>query len=255
MTFSLVLPNILFLTHGICAVAAGYWNIIVHGRKHSYRLYTKMLNEAMRWANAIQGAIDSKVPIETPTQQLIRDIKVLNLSWFPVYCDVQSLGINIALHFFKMYQICVLIKVLLLSHANLRQEHSVVKWGICAHQVCCCISSFSSFQFAASDHLCAPGFLTLFRFISLTVFTSAVFLMDSSEYVLLLKYSKMCWSGFAYFQESSLNVEAVEQTYWRNPILRYTQHPLHSPLLPLPYGDVSIHRKCCPLLLNFCLFF
>ncbi len=36
-----------------------------------------MLNEAMRWANAIQGAIDSKVPIETPTQQLIRDIKVL----------------------------------------------------------------------------------------------------------------------------------------------------------------------------------
>uniref|UniRef100_A0A8C4DC64 Myosin-X n=1 Tax=Dicentrarchus labrax TaxID=13489 RepID=A0A8C4DC64_DICLA len=97
---------------------SGYWNIIVHGRKHSYRLYTKMLNEAMRWANAIQGAIDSKVPIETPTQQLIRDIK-----------------------------------------------------------------------------------------------------------------------------ESSLNVEAVEQTYWRNPILRYTQHPLHSPLLPLPYGDVSIHLQ------------
>ncbi|CAG5865524.1 unnamed protein product, partial [Menidia menidia] len=96
----------------------GYWNIIVHGRKHSYRLYTKMLNEAMRWANAIQGAIDSKVPIETPTQQLIRDIK-----------------------------------------------------------------------------------------------------------------------------ESSLNVEAVEQTYWRNPILRYTQHPLHSPLLPLPYGDVSVHLQ------------
>ncbi|XP_061579633.1 unconventional myosin-X [Cololabis saira] len=96
----------------------GYWNIIVHGRKHSYRLYTKMLNEAMRWANAIQGAIDSKVPIETPTQQLIRDIK-----------------------------------------------------------------------------------------------------------------------------ESSLNVEAVEQTYWRNPILRYTQHPLHSPLLPLPYGDVSVQLQ------------
>uniref|UniRef100_A0A8C4ZXA0 Myosin X, like 1 n=1 Tax=Gadus morhua TaxID=8049 RepID=A0A8C4ZXA0_GADMO len=97
---------------------SGYWNIIVHGRKHSYRLYTKMLNEAMRWASAIQGAIDSKVPIETPTQQLIRDIK-----------------------------------------------------------------------------------------------------------------------------ESSLNVEAVEQTYWRNPILRYTQHPLHSPLLPLPYGDVSVHLQ------------
>lgn len=66
----------------LCLVHPGYWNIIVHGRKHSYRLYTKMLNEAMRWANAIQGAIDSKVPIETPTQQLIRDIKVLQDSPF-----------------------------------------------------------------------------------------------------------------------------------------------------------------------------
>lgn len=54
----------------------GYWNIIVYGRKHSYRLYTKMLNEAMRWTAAIQGVIDSKTPIETPTLQLIRDIKV-----------------------------------------------------------------------------------------------------------------------------------------------------------------------------------
>uniref|UniRef100_A0A8C8S8G2 Unconventional myosin-X-like n=1 Tax=Pelusios castaneus TaxID=367368 RepID=A0A8C8S8G2_9SAUR len=96
----------------------GYWNIIVHGRKHSYRLYTKLLNEAMRWAAAIQGVIDSKVPIETPTQQLIRDIR-----------------------------------------------------------------------------------------------------------------------------ENSMNLEIVEQTYRRNLILRYTQHPLHSPLLPLPYGDVSINKK------------
>uniref|UniRef100_A0A669PQI7 Myosin X n=1 Tax=Phasianus colchicus TaxID=9054 RepID=A0A669PQI7_PHACC len=96
----------------------GYWNIIVHGRKHSYRLYTKLLNEAMRWASAIQGVIDSKVPIETPTQQLIRDIR-----------------------------------------------------------------------------------------------------------------------------ENSTNLEVVEQTYRRNPILRYTQHPLHSPLLPLPYGDVSVNLQ------------
>uniref|UniRef100_A0A8C4X6Z7 Unconventional myosin-X-like n=1 Tax=Erpetoichthys calabaricus TaxID=27687 RepID=A0A8C4X6Z7_ERPCA len=96
----------------------GYWNIIIHGRKHSYRLYTKLLNEAMRWATAIQGVIDTKVPIETPTQQLIRDIK-----------------------------------------------------------------------------------------------------------------------------ENSLNSEAVEQTYKRNPILRYTQHPLHSPLLPLPYGDISLNLQ------------
>ncbi|XP_045081438.1 unconventional myosin-X isoform X1 [Coregonus clupeaformis] len=91
----------------------GYWNIVVHGRKHSYRLYTKMLNEALRWIAAIQAVIDSKTPIETPTVQLIRDIK-----------------------------------------------------------------------------------------------------------------------------DNSLNPEAVEQTYRRNPILRYTQHPLHSPLLPLPYGEV-----------------
>ncbi|CAG5866602.1 unnamed protein product [Menidia menidia] len=97
----------------------GYWNIIVYGRKHSYRLYTKMLNEAMRWTAAIQGVIDSKTPIETPTLQLIRDIK-----------------------------------------------------------------------------------------------------------------------------ENSLNPDIVDQMYRRNPILRYTQHPLHSPLLPLPYGEVtSLHRQ------------
>ncbi|XP_026992614.2 unconventional myosin-X isoform X2 [Tachysurus fulvidraco] len=95
----------------------GYWNVVVHGRKHSYRLYTKLLKEAMRWASAIQSVIDNKAPTETPTQQLIREIK-----------------------------------------------------------------------------------------------------------------------------ENSLNVESVEQMYWRNPILRYTQHPLHSPLLPLPYGD-SLHKE------------
>uniref|UniRef100_A0A8C6PDU8 Myosin X, like 1 n=1 Tax=Nothobranchius furzeri TaxID=105023 RepID=A0A8C6PDU8_NOTFU len=97
----------------------GYWNIIVYGRKHSYRLYTKMLNEAMRWTAAILGVVESKTPIETPTLQLIRDIK----------------------------------------------EHSV-------------------------------------------------------------------------------NPEIVEQMYRRNPILRYTQHPLHAPLLPLPYGEVtSLQRQ------------
>lgn len=57
-------------------IFSGYWNIIVYGRKHSYRVYTKMLNEAMRWTAAVQGVIDSKTPIETPTLQLIRDIKV-----------------------------------------------------------------------------------------------------------------------------------------------------------------------------------
>lgn len=56
--------------------SAGYWIVIVYGRKHSYRLYCKLLNEATRWANAIQNVIDGKAPIDTPTQQLIQDIKV-----------------------------------------------------------------------------------------------------------------------------------------------------------------------------------
>ncbi|CAL8273724.1 unnamed protein product [Merluccius merluccius] len=97
----------------------GYWNIVVHGRKHSYRLYTRMLNEAIGWTAGVQGVIDSKTPIETPTLQLIRDIR-----------------------------------------------------------------------------------------------------------------------------ENSVNPDLVEQMYRRNPILRYTQHALHSPLLPLPYGEVtSLQRK------------
>ncbi|XP_069765375.1 unconventional myosin-X [Narcine bancroftii] len=94
----------------------GYWNITIYGRKHCYRLHTKLLNEATRWANAIQNVIDTKPPIDTPTQQLIQDIK-----------------------------------------------------------------------------------------------------------------------------ENCLNIEVVEQIYKRNPILRYTHHPLHSPLLPLPYGDINLN--------------
>uniref|UniRef100_A0A7N8YDV4 Myosin X n=1 Tax=Mastacembelus armatus TaxID=205130 RepID=A0A7N8YDV4_9TELE len=93
----------------------GYWNVIVYGRKHSYRLYCKLLNEATRWANSIQNVIDTKAPIDTPTQQLIQDIR-----------------------------------------------------------------------------------------------------------------------------ENCLNSEVVEQIYKRNPILRYSHHPLHSPLLPLPYGDIHV---------------
>uniref|UniRef100_A0A8D3CG79 Myosin X n=1 Tax=Scophthalmus maximus TaxID=52904 RepID=A0A8D3CG79_SCOMX len=93
----------------------GYWNVIVYGRKHSYRLYCKLLNEATRWANAIQNVIDTKAAIDTPTQQLIQDIK-----------------------------------------------------------------------------------------------------------------------------ENCLNSEVVEQIYKRNPILRFSHHPLHSPLLPLPYGDIHV---------------
>ncbi|XP_077581041.1 unconventional myosin-X [Stigmatopora nigra] len=109
--------------NSLCSVAppddrlfkeTGYWNVTVYGRKHSYRLYCKLLNEAARWAGAVQNVIDAKVPVDTPTQRLILQIK-----------------------------------------------------------------------------------------------------------------------------ENSLNAEVVDQIYSRNPILRYSRHPLHSPLLPLPYGDVG----------------
>ncbi|XP_035383783.1 unconventional myosin-X isoform X2 [Electrophorus electricus] len=91
----------------------GYWSMIVFGRKHSYKLYSKLQNEVCRWASAVQNVIDTKPPIDTHTQQLIQDIK-----------------------------------------------------------------------------------------------------------------------------ENCLNSEVVDQIYKRNPILRYTHHPLHTPLLPLPYGNV-----------------
>lgn len=116
---------------------------MVYGRKHSYRLYTKMLNEAMRWTAAIQGVIDSKTPIETPTLQLIRDIKVKHTQKVSFFLNSQ--------HF--------------------------LKFGI-----------------------------------------------------------------YVSSQENSVNPDIVEQMYRRNPILRYTQHPLHSPLLPLPYGEVTSRK-------------
>nr|XP_033774102.1 pleckstrin homology domain-containing family H member 3 isoform X2 [Geotrypetes seraphini] len=52
----------------------GYWNVTVYGRKHCFRLFTEHLNEAVHWVCAIQKVIDSKAPVETPTQLLIRDI-------------------------------------------------------------------------------------------------------------------------------------------------------------------------------------
>ncbi|XP_024920529.1 pleckstrin homology domain-containing family H member 3 isoform X1 [Cynoglossus semilaevis] len=53
----------------------GYWSVTVYGRKHCNRLYTKHFNEAVHWACAIQKIIDTKAPVETPTQLLIRDIE------------------------------------------------------------------------------------------------------------------------------------------------------------------------------------
>ncbi|XP_076121239.1 pleckstrin homology domain-containing family H member 3 [Alosa pseudoharengus] len=53
----------------------GYWSLCVYGRKHCYRLFTQHFNEAVHWACAIQKVIDSKPPLETPTQTLIREIE------------------------------------------------------------------------------------------------------------------------------------------------------------------------------------
>ncbi|XP_067168031.1 pleckstrin homology domain-containing family H member 3 isoform X2 [Apteryx mantelli] len=53
----------------------GYWSVTVFGRKHCYRLYTERLNEAVHWVCAVQKVIDSKAPVQTPTQLLMRDVE------------------------------------------------------------------------------------------------------------------------------------------------------------------------------------
>lgn len=131
----------------------GYWNVIVYGRKHSYRLYCKLLTEATRWASAIQNVIDTKAPIDTPTQQLIQDIKV--------------------------------------GHMHSR----------CG-------------EWSPSQH--ALG-------------------QENTDRRSLKHVPPSCSQ-----QENCLNSEVVEQIYKRNPILRHSHHPLHSPLLPLPYGDIHL---------------
>ena len=60
----------------VCVCVLGYWSLSVYGRKHCYKLFTRHFNEAVHWACAIQKVIDSKPPLETPTQTLIRDIEV-----------------------------------------------------------------------------------------------------------------------------------------------------------------------------------
>ncbi|XP_062364172.1 pleckstrin homology domain-containing family H member 3 isoform X8 [Cinclus cinclus] len=63
----------------------GYWSVTVFGRKHCYRLYTEHLNEAVRWVCAVQKVIDSKAPVQTPTQLLMRDVELL-----PLLCPPQE---------------------------------------------------------------------------------------------------------------------------------------------------------------------
>ncbi|XP_052555961.1 pleckstrin homology domain-containing family H member 3 isoform X2 [Tympanuchus pallidicinctus] len=53
----------------------GFWSMTVFGRKHCYRLYTEHLHEAVRWVCAVQKVIDSKAPMQTPTQLLMRDVE------------------------------------------------------------------------------------------------------------------------------------------------------------------------------------
>ena len=50
-------------------------------------------------------------------------------------------------------------------------------------------------------------------------------------------------NGSVLLKENCLNADVVEQIYKRNPILRHTHRPLHSPLLPLPYGDINLNRE------------
>jgi len=59
-----------------CVSLAGFWSMTVFGRKHCYRLYTEHLHEAVRWVCAVQKVIDSKAPVQTPTQLLMRDVEV-----------------------------------------------------------------------------------------------------------------------------------------------------------------------------------
>ncbi|XP_066302759.1 unconventional myosin-X-like isoform X5 [Branchiostoma lanceolatum] len=96
----------------------GYYMFTIHGRRRSFHLFTKLHTEVQQWVQSLQEVIDSKVPIVTPTQQLITDLR-----------------------------------------------------------------------------------------------------------------------------DASMNSEAVDQIYQRNPILRHTPHPLKTPLLPLPYGDVNANLQ------------
>lgn len=53
----------------------GLWSLTVSGRKHSLRLCSPRQAEAERWGVALREVIASKVPLETPTQLLLRDIE------------------------------------------------------------------------------------------------------------------------------------------------------------------------------------
>jgi myosin X len=53
------------------------WTFTVHSRRKSYQLSTKTQADANRWINAIQDIIDSSPLIETPTDKLIDELKLV----------------------------------------------------------------------------------------------------------------------------------------------------------------------------------
>ncbi|XP_072179526.1 unconventional myosin-X-like [Diadema setosum] len=59
---------------------AGCWKITLHSRRSSLNLYTTSNEEAWRWTNAIQDVIDSKPPLETPFQTLIKEIREVSMA-------------------------------------------------------------------------------------------------------------------------------------------------------------------------------
>jgi myosin X len=60
----------------VCA-QRGEWSFVVHARRKSYILSTKNPSETNRWVNAIQDVIDNSPVIETPTEKLIDELKIV----------------------------------------------------------------------------------------------------------------------------------------------------------------------------------
>ncbi|MGH0117544.1 UNVERIFIED_CONTAM: hypothetical protein FKN15_038064, partial [Acipenser sinensis] len=277
--------------NSLCSVAqpderifkeTGYWNIIVHGRKHSYRLYTKLLNEAMRWATAIQGVIDGKVPIETPTQQLIRDIKnsfVIITANRVIHCntdmpeemhhwisllqkpkgdskvdgqeflvrgwlhkEVKSGGKNTSLKLKKRW--FVLTSNALDYYKS--SERSASKLGTLVLNSLCSVAQPDERIFKETGYwnIIVHGRKHSYRLYTKLLneamrWATAIQGVIDSKVPIETPTQQLIRD----IKENSLNLEAVEQMYRRNPILRYTQHPLHSPLLPLPYGDINMNLQ------------
>ncbi|XP_071955935.1 unconventional myosin-X-like isoform X3 [Antedon mediterranea] len=58
------------------------WKFTIHSRRYSYNLFTPSNDEAWKWTYAIQEVIDSKPPIETPSQILIKELREASLNGY-----------------------------------------------------------------------------------------------------------------------------------------------------------------------------